>query len=665
MSFWQRIILFSKKYQIWILLILGLAIGLFFVFAVPPWMHYDEPGHFEYAWLIANRPGLPARGDYDQNMRRQISASIMEVDIEAYTGMTSDPLEVDRPISIWLPQVEDHPPTYYFIAGLPLRLVPHSDIVFQLYLVRLVSLVMFLVIIWVSYRATCVLFKAGHPLTWMVPLFLVTLPSFVDIMTAANNDVAAALAFSLFIWVSIALIKRGFSPLRIAGLIGSLLACAFTKSTALMALPLTPLVILLALFRGKKYEKVAWLVIVASLVIGGALLFSWQESAPAFFYSTNMATNPARETTPTAPVGQSVIRQNGRFYHMLTERDRALLEGKIATFGAWVWADETTSLRPPGIREGSLGIPALATLPAPTRERLRFPGVRDQNVIPPTTISFSPEVLELTTSPQFFAFNVVMPPLGGDMSWVYFEPAGDGSVQVYWDGIVLTAGDFTGSSLPTFDDADARRGTWNGTRFTNLIRNGSAETGWPVVSGWLSDLVDIPNRYIPSISLLLSFVDFQATSQYFFNTFSRMFRTFWSVFGWANVALFGQKPYRIFLVLTVVYLLGILVGVIRKKWPLSPQISLFLAMAVVLQVLITVFRGIGSWFWTTYIPVGRYIYPAILAVGLLLMGGVDQWLRWISKTTRIPKGYVYGAVILIQVGILLWAILSITTFYRL
>jgi hypothetical protein len=477
--------------------------------------------------------------------------------------------------------------------------------------------------------------------------------------------VAAALAFSLFIWAGISLIKKGLTPARFAALLGALLACAFTKSTALMALPLTPLVILLALFRGKKYEKVAWLVVGASLIIGGVLLFSWQESAPAFFYSTNMATNPNRETTPTAPVGQSVIRQNGRFYHLLTEQDRMDLEGQTATFGAWIWADETTSLRPPGIREGSLGIPALATLPAPTRERLRFPGVRDQNVIPPTTIPFSPEALELTTSPQFFAFNVLMPPLGGDMSWVYFELAGDGSVPVYWDGIVLTAGDFIGDEPPIFDDSSARSGTWGGKRFSNLVRNGSAEAGWPVFARWLSDTIDIPNRDIPSISLILSFVDFQATSQYFFNTFSRMFRTFWSVFGWANVALYGQKPYRIFFVLTIVYLLGILVGVIRKKWPLSPQISLFLAMAVILQVLITVFRGIGSWFWTTYIPVGRYIYPTILAVGLLLMGGADQWLRWISKTARIPKGYVYGAVILIQVGILLWAILSITAFYRL
>jgi hypothetical protein len=663
MSLWQRILNFGKKYQVWILLVLGLIVGLAFVFSVPPWMHYDEPGHFEYAWLIANRPGMPERDDFDQDMRRQISASALEVDIEGYTGMVTDPLEINQPINIWLPQVEDHPPTYYFIAGLPLRLVPHSDIVFQLYLVRLVSLALFLVLVWVGYRTTRELFEAGHPLTWMVPLFLVTLPSFVDIMTAANNDVAAALAFSLFVWAGVALIKRGISILRVLALVGAVIACLFTKSTALMAVPLAPLVILLALFRGKKYEKIAWLVVLVCLVVGGALLISWTERAPAFFYGLDVATNPSRVVTSTAMVGDAVIQQNGRFYHHLTEKDRAEMEFQTVTFGAWVWADAPTTIRPPGIREGWVSFPAMATSPAPTRERVRFPGVRDRNVIEPTQFSFAADPIEVTTEPQFFTFSQEMPPLGGDISWIFFEPAWDADVNVYWDGIVLVVGDFTASGTPIFDDANARSGTWGGLRFSNLVRNGAAQAGWPVFSAWISDFADLPNRLVPPISLALSVLDIPATSQYYFNAVARVFRTFWSVFGWANVALYGQKPYRVFFFLTILYSLGILIGLIRRKLNISAQVLFFLSIAVVLQIMITLLRGVGSWFWLTYIPVGRYIYPAILPVGLLLMSGADQLIRWVSKLTRIPRAFLYGAFVAVQVGIFLWAFFSMRYFY--
>ena len=61
-----------------IILVLGLVHGLLYVFLEPPWQHYDEPTHFEYAWLIANRAALPQGDDFDQGMRREVAASMLE-----------------------------------------------------------------------------------------------------------------------------------------------------------------------------------------------------------------------------------------------------------------------------------------------------------------------------------------------------------------------------------------------------------------------------------------------------------------------------------------------------------------------------------------------------------------------------------------------------------
>jgi len=244
MSILKRTIDLVRNNKIWVLLTFGMVIGLLFVFLVPPWMHYDEPGHFEYAWLIANKPGLPVRGEYDQAMRREVAASIVEVDIEGYTNMSTDPLQVDQSIDIFLTQVENHPPTYYLLASLPLRLFRHSEITFQLYLVRLVSLGMFLCMVWVAYRICLELFGEYSPITWMTPLFLVTLPSFVDIMSAANNDVLAILSFSLFFWASVNILKKGASLSRLAILLSTVVFSFLSKNTALLSVPLSTLLVI-------------------------------------------------------------------------------------------------------------------------------------------------------------------------------------------------------------------------------------------------------------------------------------------------------------------------------------------------------------------------------------------------------------------------------------
>jgi len=64
--------------------------GLFYVFIIPPWQHYDEPNHFEYVWLIADRGRLPMPGDYDQEMRRTVAISMIEHNFFRGMGFTPD-----------------------------------------------------------------------------------------------------------------------------------------------------------------------------------------------------------------------------------------------------------------------------------------------------------------------------------------------------------------------------------------------------------------------------------------------------------------------------------------------------------------------------------------------------------------------------------------------
>ena len=70
-----------RKLIPWIILLVGLVHGLIYVFFVPWWEHYDEPGHFEYAWLAANQPTWPKVGEFNQDMRLKVDATLQDIGI--------------------------------------------------------------------------------------------------------------------------------------------------------------------------------------------------------------------------------------------------------------------------------------------------------------------------------------------------------------------------------------------------------------------------------------------------------------------------------------------------------------------------------------------------------------------------------------------------------
>jgi hypothetical protein len=90
-----------------------------------------------------------------------------------------------------------------------------------------------------------------------------------------------------------------------------------------------------------------------------------------------------------------------------------------------------------------------------------------------------------------------------------------------------------------------------------------------------------------------------------------------------------------------------------------------IGIIVVLQIAIVLMRGVRSWFSKTYIPVARYIYPAILPLAVLMASGMDQIMQSLQQKTNLAKKVFYGTFIGLQLGIILWAMWSISVFYSL
>ena len=631
--------------------------GLIYLSLEPPWQHYDEPTHFEYAWLIANRGQLPQAGEFDQSMRREVAASMLTHNFFHDLGFRPDLISLKEPSWIGLSELS-HPPFYYLLLALPLRFFHYTGVTFQLYVGRLVSVILYASTIWVAGRLVADLTPARHPLRWAVPAFMMLLPAFSDLMTAVNNDVGAIAFFSLFLWGSVRMIMRGLSARRLIWVVGSAAICAATKNTAGSAVLLALPVIALGLLRGP-WPWQGTVILLGVILLGITALFSWDDGA--YWYR-----NPGRETSlpqesAQAPLGHRVLAMQlgaaesrvGVRQPLLT-RDVEALRGQEVTIGAWMWATEPVPVRAPALRDGS---------------------------------PHAPHVLDITTTPVFYAHTQLVSDEAHQVEVVLDPSLGAGArepVTVYYDGLVLHEGVWPLDSAPRFDDPSGQRGRWGGQPFTNRLRNGSGEWLWPRLRPWVEQSLMV---YAPApLSLFVaSVLDWSRTRALYLPTADNLFRTFWARFGWNHIGL-PEVWYRIIRVITAFSLIGLLIRAARvvrssgvpenagaifndegfqnalRSMGSSGQENLAHKKRAIAFLAIVMFIGWGSALLRfhpnldqVFTPSARYGYPVIIPTALALMAG---WLAWVPgrHQGRVACGLL-GALALLDV-------VSMTTIWK-
>ncbi|MDH7474366.1 MAG: hypothetical protein QHJ74_10240 [Anaerolineae bacterium] len=598
--------LFNKAEAL--ILVLALIHGLVYLLMVPPWQHYDEPGHFEYAWLIANRGQLPKIGDYDQAMRREVTASMLE---HNRLHDTSNLLMSDQSVWVAIPQLND-PPLYYMLAALPLRIIRHSDITFQLYAARSVSLVLYLLSIWTTCRLMKELTSPRHPLRWAVPMMMVLLPAYTDLMTAVNNDAGAVVVFSFFIWSAVRIILRGMSWLRLIRVLTTVALCVWTKNTAAVALLLAPLAIILALVRGRRSLWVWAGVTLAGIVLVLAM-FSWGDAA-LWYRDSNQATL-TRQSMQAAPLGQHVLaleitteEPNRQLRQPLLRKDIEALQGQKVTLGAWMWATQPVQACSPMLYDGQ------------------------------RTTS---EVVEVGTSPTFQAITAKVSE-DAEQIEIVLQPLLNRSptemVTVYYDGVVLVESERPLDSPPTFENSEGRVGTWGQDSFINRVRNGSAEQAWPRLRPWVNKTLQKYTRF--SLTMLMaSLLDLERTGEVYPLEFRHLLYTFWARFGWSQVKM-GEFWFWACTGWTALAFLGAVettwdrlrnwLG--EKQWR-ELNLLAFLLISLTLVWLIAILR-IHPFEW--YLSPARYTYPAISIFVLAFVEGFRNIITRVHPRLFVP-----------------------------
>ena len=618
-----------------LVLLSSLILGLLYIFLVPPWQHYDEPGHFEFTWLVANREKFPELGEEDQQMRRELAASMMEHGFYKSMGFHPNLLLQEREIWICISQINDRP-IYYILLSAILRFIPTSDITFQLYVGRLVSLVFFFICILSARGVAVELTSPGHPIRWMLPASLVLLPGLTDIMTAINDDVGATVIYSLFLWAGVRLIARGFNWARFLVLLITAGLCFYTKNTVTIAILLIILPLLLSIFRGKR-RRLAWAAMAIGAVALASSLFAWGDAA--LWYRITLPDLPTRERAQQAPLGSNVFKFSlfpqtppPRLIQIIPASIEENLRGKPVTLGAWIWASKPVKVR----------TPILVT--------------QTQTILQEVEVGVQPSFFSFSTKirPDNSKLNIILSPVKGAVKEAF---------SVYYDGVVMVEGKRPPDKQPDFDNADGERGRWGKFSFVNVLRNGSAEDAWP----WLRDWADrfISKLFPGRASLILAFLlDRAAAKSYYLSTFIRISQSFWARFGWGHVPILGEYSYPVLGFLTLVGLVGALLSMGRHRKQLQWDLIFFFGVSLLFIWGLTIMRGSGSILDGRYlIPVARYAYPAIIPTMLILNLGWLELFYWIKRFIKIPSTVGFALFLLLFLGLDALSLLTIVKFY--
>lgn len=634
-----------KEYGILgILLIAAVIHAVIYIHLMPPWQHYDEPNHFEYAWLLSNNRSVPQKGEYSPELSRLVVESMIAN--KFYEGWSSSPdLSEGAEVRIGgFPQF-DEPPLYYLTVAFPLTLLSSQSVEIQLTSGRYVSMLYYLVTIVAAWGFARALTSSDSPLRWLVPASVLMLPGFTDLMTAVNNDALAVAVVSLFLWVSARMVKSGFSLVGLLLLVLLAVVAYFSKATALIVVPLLVLVVLLSLARGK-LRWLIWVGLGVGLLVLLVAVITWGDAA--FWARSTFQSEHTRLLDDRSPVGEHAFQmvldpradspQKIWIRQVLTEEQGSRLDHKTVTLGAWMWASQPVEFNTPVIRT--------------------YPG--DQ-------VAF--ENINLTEEPAFFAFAVDLDrdPTRTFVSIEPIEPV-DVPLTVYVDGIILVEGEYPESDPPVFDSSAAASGVWAGVTFINLLQNPSAEQSWPRLRSWVDRLgvrvLPDPGVNTPSV-ILNTILDYQVGGQYYWSALQRLGRTFWAQFAWGQLSLLGQKPYRPVAALTALGILGSLVYVVRQKMRIDWRVAVFILTFVLLGWMAAFLRGANYVLipYKIYLPVARYVYPVIVPTMFLLSLGWFTLLSYPHRWLKLKSSLLYIIQLLPLLVLDMYAIYSIARFY--
>ncbi len=227
----------------WLVLLLGLALvrGLIYAAVIPPWQSPDETGHFEYVWLIAHLGRPPDQGGGSASFEHELLGSLYEWRYDEYVG---PPLPGRMPARMndlsaavlasraRTVSTERFSLAYLWSAAFLLSF-RCQDLVFQLYLARLSSVLVNVGIVWLAFQTLLELVPSHPLLAFLMASVVLFLPQHTFINSMVGDGVLAELMACLVVYCWVRLFRHGLTVWEVVGLIFGTLAGIWSKTTAI------------------------------------------------------------------------------------------------------------------------------------------------------------------------------------------------------------------------------------------------------------------------------------------------------------------------------------------------------------------------------------------------------------------------------------------------
>jgi hypothetical protein len=620
-------------------LLLAFINGLIFWIVIPPWWHYDEPGHFEYAWLMANDPKSIQTGEVNETFRKELGKSLVKYNWYAVRNYEPD-LTSSEPLWIGVPQVGDEP-GYYFLLSLPLRLIKGADLLVQYNVCRFISFLLFLLTVFFTWKITTSLFSTSNPLTWMIPVFMSTLPGLVDTMTSVSNDVAAIFAFTLFLYASIRLLQHKSLAGTIVLFVFSIVCCYYSKNIAWFGIILAPVVVLFAALPG----RIHMYLVAAGILLGVIVVVAaFDQNGAADWFLQDSSERLSRENVSAAPDGSFAHSElffsdavNGRVGQCFTPQTIMPLDDQPMTYGAWIWASQPAEVASP---------------------YFNF-------VVGGLSVTSEIQTIKVDTTPRFFSFNITVPQYAtrGCINLHPIAPENK-QIKIYYDRFILTQGTLS-ANAPSYS-ADQQVIKWDGKKVTNLIKNASFEQPSLRLKPWVEKIGYKIPFVAGHLSMIVSTVIIPNTYAWFYrDSFGLMFHTFWGDIAGDKVVLPGAYTQIILFCFTLLGVTGFIIKCWKKRKNIRLDIAVLFLFALMMVIGATIIRGIANVLDVdALLSWARYFMPAIVPISVVLCAGWLEWFEIAKSLTKIQDFHGRSIYFALLYSLFIASLISAMTFFN-
>ncbi len=238
---------------------------------VPPWQAPDEPKYLEYIWLLHEKGRLISPDDASLSMQQEIIWSMAQYDYWTLSGRPQPSSLPDSFEGVWglSSSVLGSPPLAFLFSLPAFALVSKADIVTQLYVLRLTSVLLGVSVVVLAYFVAREVFSSDSLVTRTVPAFLLFMPMYSFIAGSYTNELMSDFAAALWLYVMVVILKRGGSALRGTALLITLAMAYLSKRSGLFLIPLTAIFVPFLVSRGKGLGRA---VTISLLGTGGVAL---------------------------------------------------------------------------------------------------------------------------------------------------------------------------------------------------------------------------------------------------------------------------------------------------------------------------------------------------------------------------------------------------------